>query len=63
MYLPLSLYVIIIVVMSTDYKMCTIVISQVAGAIEDLVQKHQRLPGNITYAIFDRIPYFRKKNE
>ncbi|CAH1164188.1 unnamed protein product [Phaedon cochleariae] len=35
--------------------------AKVAAAIEDLIQKNQRLPGNILFALFERIPFFRKK--
>lgn len=32
---------------------------QVANALEDLIKKYQRIPGNITCALFERI----RKNE
>ncbi|KAJ8957838.1 hypothetical protein NQ318_001834 [Aromia moschata] len=35
--------------------------AKVATAIEDLVNEHQRLPGNILYALLDRVPFLRKK--
>ncbi|XP_050500305.1 transmembrane protein 68 isoform X1 [Diabrotica virgifera virgifera] len=35
--------------------------SKVAAAIEDLINTHQRIPGNILYALLDRIPLFRKQ--
>ncbi|KAG5890640.1 hypothetical protein JTB14_034930 [Gonioctena quinquepunctata] len=35
--------------------------AKVAAALEDLIQKHQRLPGNILLALLERIPLFRKK--
>ncbi|XP_066257501.1 DGAT1/2-independent enzyme synthesizing storage lipids isoform X1 [Euwallacea similis] len=34
---------------------------KVATAIEDLVLRHQRLPGNILLSILDRVPYIRRK--
>ncbi|XP_023019813.2 DGAT1/2-independent enzyme synthesizing storage lipids isoform X1 [Leptinotarsa decemlineata] len=37
--------------------------AKVAAAIEDLVQKNQRLPGNILLALLERIPFFKKKKE
>ncbi|XP_056633003.1 transmembrane protein 68 isoform X1 [Diorhabda sublineata] len=36
---------------------------KVATAIEDLINDHQRIPGNILYALFERIPIFRKYKE
>ncbi|CAH2010354.1 unnamed protein product [Acanthoscelides obtectus] len=36
--------------------------AKVASAIEDLISKHQRRPGNIFYALLERIPNFRKKH-
>ncbi|CAG9766252.1 unnamed protein product [Ceutorhynchus assimilis] len=33
---------------------------KVAASLEDLIKKHQRLPGNILLSILERIPYFRK---
>ncbi|CAH1114006.1 unnamed protein product [Psylliodes chrysocephalus] len=35
--------------------------TKVSLAIEDLIKKHQRIPGNILYALLDRIPQFRKE--
>ncbi|CAH1137525.1 unnamed protein product [Phyllotreta striolata] len=35
--------------------------SKVALAIEDLVKKHQRIPGNILYALLERIPVLRRQ--
>ncbi|XP_022910760.1 DGAT1/2-independent enzyme synthesizing storage lipids isoform X2 [Onthophagus taurus] len=37
--------------------------AKVAQAINELVIKHQRLPGSITHALLDRIPYLRLKND
>lgn len=34
---------------------------KVATAIEELIQRHQRLPGNILLSILERIPYLRTK--
>lgn len=33
---------------------------QVATAIEDLINQHQRLPGSILMALLDRLPSFRR---
>lgn len=32
---------------------------QVASSLEDLILKHQRLPGNILFSILERVPAFR----
>lgn len=37
--------------------------SKVAAAIEELIAKHQRQPGNILYGLLDRIPQCRKKRK
>lgn len=34
--------------------------AKVAAALNDLIKKHQRIPGGILYGILDRIPYFRE---
>ncbi|XP_073832744.1 DGAT1/2-independent enzyme synthesizing storage lipids [Musca autumnalis] len=36
---------------------------KVAQALEDLINKHQRLPGSIFHALLDRFPPFRSKND
>ncbi|XP_049823416.1 transmembrane protein 68 isoform X2 [Aethina tumida] len=36
---------------------------KVAKAIEELIDKHQRMPGSILMGILDRIPQFRKRSQ
>lgn len=35
--------------------------AKIASSLNELILKHQRLPGNITLGLIDRIPYFRNK--
>ncbi|XP_023290647.1 transmembrane protein 68 isoform X2 [Orussus abietinus] len=34
--------------------------SKVAAALEDLIRQHQKVPGSITRALMERLPFFRK---
>ncbi|XP_044745526.1 transmembrane protein 68 isoform X1 [Coccinella septempunctata] len=34
---------------------------KVSDSLEELIQRHQRLPGSILMGLMDRIPYFRKR--
>ncbi|XP_065168977.1 DGAT1/2-independent enzyme synthesizing storage lipids [Atheta coriaria] len=36
---------------------------KIMTALNDLIMKHQRLPGSISHALLDRIPYFRRKHK
>lgn len=40
---------------------CSFNFVQVATAIEDLINQHQRLPGSILLALLDRLPTFRRR--
>lgn len=48
---------------SEDYKINNNSQFQIAFALNELIAKHQRLPGNILHALLDRIPYFKGRHK